>query len=218
MNEHDRLRDLLGVYVLGGLSAAERAEVDDHLSGCARCRDDLVELAPIPGLLSQVRLGDLEASPPPDPDVVVAGARADLDRLRASRARWRRAAGIAAAVALVAVGASLVLEPGRSDPAERETVALVLDAGPTVGGSISVEERAWGSYVHVSLEGLPARDRYHIWAVDTSGTWHESGSWRPTADDTARLGASTHLRLDEVDQVVVTADDRTDTILRAVPR
>ena len=152
MSEHDRLRDLLGVYVLGGLSAGERADVDDHLAECDRCRDDLVELAPIPGLLSQVQLDDLETPSPPDPDAVVAAARADLDRLRASRARWRRATGLAAAVALLALGASLILEPGRSDPAQRETVALVLDAAPTVGGSITVEERGWGTYVHVALK------------------------------------------------------------------
>ncbi len=44
----------LGVYVLGAIGAADRSAVDTHLACCADCRDELAELAGLPGLLSRV--------------------------------------------------------------------------------------------------------------------------------------------------------------------
>jgi hypothetical protein len=35
---HERLRGLLGVYALGALDAAERADVEAHLTECKPCR------------------------------------------------------------------------------------------------------------------------------------------------------------------------------------
>lgn len=35
--EHEELRDSLGLYVLGGLTAADRAEVEVHLATCEEC-------------------------------------------------------------------------------------------------------------------------------------------------------------------------------------
>jgi anti-sigma-K factor RskA len=217
VTEHDQFRDLLGAYVLGALSLADRAQLEEHLPSCPRCRDEVVDLAPIPGLLAQVDPGDLDTIGP-DAAAVVTDARKHLDRLRRSRRRWRGAAGAAAAVAAFSIGVALIDSDGRSTTPERDTIELVLDAGPSVDGSIAADERGWGTYVHVALEGLPERDRYRIWAVDTSGTWHEVGSWLPTDDSAASLGASTHLRLGEIERVVVTSADSTDTLLEASPR
>ncbi|MCD0483014.1 zf-HC2 domain-containing protein [Streptacidiphilus sp. ASG 303] len=41
----------LGAYMLGALDGRERAALERHLDGCPRCRDELVQLAPLPGLL-----------------------------------------------------------------------------------------------------------------------------------------------------------------------
>ncbi|NMM17810.1 MAG: zf-HC2 domain-containing protein, partial [Cellulomonas sp.] len=49
---HVRLE--LGVLVLGALAADDRARVEAHLTGCAECRAELEELAPLPGLLHRV--------------------------------------------------------------------------------------------------------------------------------------------------------------------
>ncbi|HTX83832.1 MAG TPA: zf-HC2 domain-containing protein [Streptosporangiaceae bacterium] len=43
----------LGVYVLGVIGSADRSVVDAHLACCADCRDELAELAGLPGLLSR---------------------------------------------------------------------------------------------------------------------------------------------------------------------
>ena len=52
--EHEELRLLLGAHVLGGLDAGDRAAVEEHLAGCASCREEVVRLAPLPGLLRRL--------------------------------------------------------------------------------------------------------------------------------------------------------------------
>lgn len=47
----------LGVYLLGAISAAERARVVRHLSSCDRCRDEIAEMAALPALLSRLPAG-----------------------------------------------------------------------------------------------------------------------------------------------------------------
>ena len=48
------VRQSLGIYVLGAIDPAERAEVDAHLTGCADCRQELAGLAGLPALLGRV--------------------------------------------------------------------------------------------------------------------------------------------------------------------
>ncbi|MEV2212372.1 zf-HC2 domain-containing protein [Streptomyces sp. NPDC050997] len=45
----------LGAYLLGALESAERPAVERHLAHCADCRAQLMELAPLVGLLPQLR-------------------------------------------------------------------------------------------------------------------------------------------------------------------
>jgi len=44
----------LGVYVLGAIDPAERAQVESHLATCRECRDELAGLAGLPALLARV--------------------------------------------------------------------------------------------------------------------------------------------------------------------
>ena len=37
MQIHERMESMVDVYVAGGLSAAERVEVDQHIAGCTAC-------------------------------------------------------------------------------------------------------------------------------------------------------------------------------------
>ena len=41
----DDVRDASAEFVLGTLDGAERADVLDHIAGCARCRDEIAALA-----------------------------------------------------------------------------------------------------------------------------------------------------------------------------
>jgi anti-sigma factor RsiW len=57
------------VYVLGALSRAERYRFERHLASCAACRDELVGLAGLPGLLRRLTVAEAGGSaadrPPP---------------------------------------------------------------------------------------------------------------------------------------------------------
>jgi hypothetical protein len=53
------VRISLGVYVLGALEPGERAVTEAHLAGCPACRDELVLLAGLPGLLGRLSLAEV---------------------------------------------------------------------------------------------------------------------------------------------------------------
>ncbi|EWT04080.1 hypothetical protein N864_16220 [Intrasporangium chromatireducens Q5-1] len=55
-------------YVLGALSSADRRDYEDHLAGCAPCRDAVAELAGMPGLLGAVSAVEVLAIDTPEPD------------------------------------------------------------------------------------------------------------------------------------------------------
>jgi anti-sigma-K factor RskA len=216
MSTHDDLREHAASYVLGSLSPGERVEFEEHLDTCERCRAEVLDFAPIPALLSLVDLDDLVDPPRGDlSDAVVERARADLRRLQGSRRRWQRAAGVAAAALVLAASAALFARGNDSGGPDRDQIALSIQTEEATIGDIVADERPWGTYVHLSLDGLPERRIYRLWAVDETGGWHEAGSWLPTPDGSARLGGSTHLRLAEIALLVVTSDDPDDQLLTA---
>ena len=73
-------------YVLGALSPEQRKEFEEHLGGCQACRDAVVELAGLPGLLARVPASDLLAVEEPDDDDLVAEPPPSLSARTACRA------------------------------------------------------------------------------------------------------------------------------------
>src|SRR5215472_11571318 len=108
------IRHSLGVYVLGAIDPAERAEVDEHLATCADCREELASLAGLPALLRRVPTAEAERLAVADPAGPADQETAAVDEMlptlltRTARARrvrrWRELAA-AAAVAVLALGA-----------------------------------------------------------------------------------------------------------------
>jgi hypothetical protein len=45
----------VGAFVLGALETRERDDMLRHLPGCDLCREEVVDLAPLPGLLNLIR-------------------------------------------------------------------------------------------------------------------------------------------------------------------
>ncbi|NYG54884.1 zf-HC2 domain-containing protein [Nocardioides perillae] len=70
--EHRRLREELGALALGHLAEAEAAALRAHVDGCAECRAELAELAPVADLLGRVDPARVAAPPHPPADL---GAR-----------------------------------------------------------------------------------------------------------------------------------------------
>jgi hypothetical protein len=106
-----------GVYVLGALAPADRAHYERHLAGCAECREEVADLAVLPGLLGRLDAATataIDEPPAPAPpgllDSVLRAAGTERGRL-VRRRRWQLAgAGLAAAclAVLATIGVSVM--------------------------------------------------------------------------------------------------------------
>ncbi|HXW45200.1 MAG TPA: zf-HC2 domain-containing protein, partial [Streptosporangiaceae bacterium] len=112
------MRQLLGVYVVGAIDPAERGQVDEHLTECQGCRDELALLAGLPAMLSRVPAADVAAmggsviSLPghdePSPELLDSLLRRVAGRRRTRM--WRAVAAVAAAAVIAAGGTAVALE------------------------------------------------------------------------------------------------------------
>ncbi|MFI7586119.1 anti-sigma factor family protein [Spongisporangium articulatum] len=194
-----RLRVGLGAYVLGALDAAERAELEEHLSDCPGCRDELVSLAALPGLLARVDpagLVDDDGSAPDRAASSQALAARAVEELRARR-RTRRPvlSGLVAAVAVLALvaGGSWVRNAfvdggtttvAATDPASHVWVEVRMDQRDS-GTSMNVRlagayENAGGPYVSEDDE------RCALIAVSRDGRRETAATWGAASDGSAR--------------------------------
>jgi hypothetical protein len=187
-----QIRQALGVYVLGAIDPAERAQVDEHLATCPECREELASLAGLPAMLRKVpvveaeRLAAAEEDPEltgmPSPEMLTSllGRTTNVRRIR----RWRGLAA-AAAVALVAVagGAAVTnaLEPGGSGHARPAPVAAWQQASGTgaAGAHLTVRYRhkSWGTEMEVNVTGLRPGSDCEFQVTDKAGRKSVVGSW-----------------------------------------
>ncbi|MFG2307317.1 anti-sigma factor domain-containing protein [Streptomyces sp. NPDC048566] len=194
------LHQLVGPYVLHALPPAEEAAFDNHLAGCAACRDEVAELSavtlelasaheaePSPELRGRIldRIArtrqDPGAAPPPAP---------------ASARRWVLSVALAACLAVAAaLGGVAAWQHQQADEARTQAarqqarasaVAGVLGAGDatvgtrklTDGGSISVvASRAQGraAVVTADLPRLTDGRVYELWYAATTGDLRPAG-------------------------------------------
>ena len=99
-----------GAYVLGALSPTERAQYERHLVTCAACRNEVADLAVLPGLLGRLdaataaSLSEPAVAPPELLNSVLRAAGAERGRT-VRRRRWQLAGvGLAAACLALVVG------------------------------------------------------------------------------------------------------------------
>lgn len=210
--DHDELRRDLGVYVLGALDPPRREQVERHLADCAACRDELTELAVLPGLLNRLReepgLIDVTA-PPVEPT---------LARVAEERRHWRRrarlalAAAAAAFVALAVVVAFVAVGVPVGSSAEGSDTFASAD-GEAVA---SVETRRWGMNVELEVRGLPERPGYVLEAVALDGHRAQVATWSHT-DGPIKLQGTCYLSPNDVErlQVIAAMTDDVVAILQA---
>jgi len=183
------IRQALGVYVLGAIDPAERAQVDEHLTTCAECREELASLAGLPAMLRKVpvveaeRLAEAEQDPElagvPSPEMLTSllGRTANVRRIR----RWRGLAA-AAAVALVAVaGGVAVTSALESHPSSPVSTAWHKSAGtgPALGAHLTVRYRhePWGTQMEANVTGLRPGSVCELQVTDKTGGTSVVGSW-----------------------------------------
>lgn len=214
MNDHDGFQDMAAAHVLGALEPRDRAAFERHLGACERCRREVLDLAPIPALLSRLDRHEVDEIGHAVPaDGAVDAIRQEVDRTSRSRRRWRALAVAGVVAAVAATGLALTDRP----PARTfdGTPLEVAASSAADEADVLAAERAWGTYVWVSARGLPPRDGYVLWVIDDDGSWHQAGTFARTPEGRADLGGSTQHRLEDIRRIVVTSTDRTDEILTA---
>ena len=192
------IRHSLGVYVLGAIDPAERAQVDEHLATCADCREELASLAGLPALLRRVPTAEAErlaVADPADPAAAEPSADEMLPSLLARTAqtrrvrRWRELAA-AAAVAVLALGAgaagATALASG-SSPSGTHAQAAAMHTWHTVSGVDSVTgailtvkyaSMPWGTTMTAHVSGIPAGTVCQFVVTDNHGHHFVVGGWR----------------------------------------
>jgi len=168
----------LGVYVLGAIGPAERARVDEHLADCPRCRDELVALAGLPGLLRRVPadvavLALTDADAPPGPNV---------DRLisRVSAIRHRRRLTAVAAALLIGVAGATGVHVLQGQPAgtPRWTdIDTGVSAATGARATVRYAAERWGTELEARVTGVPAGTRCELRVIDDQGQGVAAGGW-----------------------------------------
>jgi Putative zinc-finger len=195
----------LGVYVLGAIDPAERAQVDAHLAGCRDCRDELAGLAGLPALLSRVGAEEAfalaEGDGPPAGVTTARGGVADdapprellatvidLTSARRRRRRVRDASiGVAAALIIAAgVFGGLRLDSSPAPAAQASAQFPGPASGPwqtatgqSQGMTATVQYRAmgWGTQFAARVTGIPLGTPCKIYVLGPGGTRTLSASW-----------------------------------------
>jgi hypothetical protein len=164
MSEHPDIRDLLGPYVMGTLEPYEEREIEDHLEGCASCREEAQELR-----LAHEGLADLAYSTGAPPEDLKARVVAGIPRRVASRRIPTWVAAVAAAFCVLAVLAVIItpdLFGGRAMASANLSPTV---RAPDAGGEVSI--RGTGENMEMRLEawGLPpckSEQYYELWLVE----------------------------------------------------
>jgi anti-sigma factor RsiW len=194
MNDRaDDIHEWDAAYVLGSLSATDRALFEAHLDGCDACMRSLAELSGLPGVLRMLPLDDAlalmdEPDPAavPQPGAAAAAHRVPLRRTPSAPGRpplSRRMGGwilAAAAVALLAGGAALgsALRAGVSAPVAdpSPSASAPLDQGLPADAVSMRSELDDGVIAQLAVTGKPWGTRFD-WSCAYAGGGPGKGAY-----------------------------------------
>lgn len=184
-------------YVLGALSAADRAAFEQHLDSCGSCARAVRELAGLPGLLA--RTDPAPAAPDSPPARVLPVLSAAARRSRNRRTAATLVAAAVAALACLALVLVLVLPAGDGgDATPMEATPMAVLGEYPVEASVAVTDTAAGSRIEMTCgyEGGRAWD-YRLVVIPARGSADTVASWVALPGETVHLSVAT--RADRAD-------------------
>ncbi|MBO0774055.1 MAG: zf-HC2 domain-containing protein [Actinobacteria bacterium] len=193
MTARDECRDIrqaLGVYVIGAIEPAERAQVDEHLAACPECREELTGLAGLPAFLHRVPVAEAQRLAadeggdvlPMPPAKVLDSLLARTARVRRAR-RWRTITAAAAAVAVAAgggVAGALAAGSGGGTVMAEHGWHTVSGTGPQTTAAVTVKyaTRDWGTGMMVHVRGIQPGTVCQLRVIDAAGHATVAASWQ----------------------------------------
>lgn len=228
------LAHLDGAYVLGALAPEERLDFERHLAGCPTCSRAVRDLAGLPGLLAQVSPEVVESPllPEPVPGTLLPHLVREVRRTQ-HRRRW--AVGLAAAAAVVALGAGGVAVVAVTGDDGARPQAVPSQPAPTlaaaqemaqidqtgVWGTVSLTPVPWGTRLDLTCTYDAPADVYHegehtyALVVHTrDGGTERVATWNGVPGKTMRVTGATALTTDQIRSVEV--HDATGRVLLAL--
>ncbi|MEV6598522.1 zf-HC2 domain-containing protein [Actinoplanes sp. NPDC051346] len=190
-----QVRDLLGLYVLGGLRGAGLDAVEAHLAECESCCAEADSLGVVAEAMLRLTLADVRdlhpqgptaaESPPPAPPATRGSPgrprsrphRALLVRTGAGERRIQAPVSVAMVGVLLVLSAGVALglrlggQPGDHSRPTVPVAATATASDPSSGASLSVSVvgNGPGTDVRATVVGLRAGARYELFAVTTDG-------------------------------------------------
>jgi anti-sigma-K factor RskA len=184
-----------GAYVLGALTPGEREAYERHLADCASCREEVAELAVLPGLLSrlddavaqEIGAGGGVAAPPKAPETLLPTILWEAQQrhtARRRRDRWRTiGAGLVAACLAVVAGVALdVLRSDRPAQVVSMTAMHAVSSEPVpVRAEIALISTRQGTKIRIHC-WYEVESDHHPWpfrlvVVPRSGAEEQVGTW-----------------------------------------
>jgi hypothetical protein len=210
-----------GVYILGALAPAERAEYERHLPACQSCRHSVARLAVLPGLLGRLdperALEEVQVPATVLPRVLLAAAT--RRKAEGLRRRWYSvAAGVVAASLATVVGIGVHLADQRAassatatatstpPPAPKTSMRPWLKPDLPVSAEIGLVPIANGTRVEMTCRYTDS-DQTHQWTVrlvviPRNGVgWEPVASWVAYSGQEISLDAVTHLHPSQIGRV-----------------
>jgi hypothetical protein len=191
-----------GAYVLGALAPTERATYERHMAGCVECRDEVADLAVLPGLLGRLdadtAIATLSTPPVEAPPGLLAATlnAATTDRRRYRRRhRWQLAVtGIAAACLAMALGLGAMTVSGEPRQPSAPVMAQMTPINPneSIYAMVGYSARKGGGTDITGLclyENQPQKAwNVYLKVIGRNGEPHQVTWWPvggPSADDSA---------------------------------
>lgn len=200
----------LGAYLLGSLDPSERSSFERHMPTCSTCRREMVRLAPLPGLLGQVQLSDLELpfdDPVPEPDLWPLPPEPEPEHEPAPPPRnRRRLVLVGAAVVIVLVMAAGLLVPRLVGDDSATTTWQATDSASGVIASADLVRKSWGTELWMSMENMPKGARCKLIVHDRAGRTEIGGWWGTDHAADERIPGSTSFTVEEIERLDVVVD------------
>jgi predicted anti-sigma-YlaC factor YlaD len=203
------VRLALGAYVLGSLEPTERVVVDDHLDGCANCRDEVAEFAGLPGLLARVDATDALTlgEPLPVPPAELLDRLLDAAAEHRRRVRRVRLVGAAAAAVLIAGGA--VVAGAMVANGSNHHLHTVTASRNGVSAIVTESPKGWGTSLGVQVKGVAEGETCSLVVVSKSGVKDVAASWEIGYSGSVKVTGSTALAEKDIARYDVVTSDGT---------
>ncbi|MGH8959681.1 MAG: anti-sigma factor family protein [Jatrophihabitantaceae bacterium] len=204
MTTEDRFVHDDAAYVLGALSAEERAAFEAHLQTCQECTARVRELADLPELLGSIPFAEVTEAVP---DTLLPGL---LRRARREQGRRRWLTGALAGLAAAAlVALAVAVWPAGSAPGPHPQAMVAVAASP-VHATAVVADRSWGTQISLDCryDGYAQTDAaYGLTVVAKDGSAEPLGTWTLVAGRDIKFASGTALHRDQIKSIDITAPD-----------